>query len=118
METFKKVLKLKEVDYFQKHLEIVNSMLPVKMTPKEIEVLSNFISLKGEIAEEDRFGTTCRKIVKSRMNLKDGGLGNFLKSLKTKGFIKEDENGKLKILPFLFANSNTQVYMIKIVKDE
>ena len=46
------------------------------------------------------------------------GPWRHLKTLKVKGFIKEDENGKLKILPFLFANSNTQVYMIKIVKDE
>lgn len=113
MEKIVKVLKLQEVDYYTKHLEIVNPLLPVKMTPKEIEVLGNFMSLKGDIAE-DRFGTSGRKIVKQRMNLQDGGLGNYIKSLKDKGFLIGED--KLEILPFLQAQEGVQFYMFKIEK--
>lgn len=117
MKKITKVLKLNEVEFYQKHLEIVNAMLPVKLTPKEIEVLGNFLSLKGQIAEEDRFGTSCRKIIKERMDLKDGGLGNYIKSLKDKKFIIEGKKG-LEILPFLMIDDDTVVYMFKIQKDK
>lgn len=110
-----KALKLNEVDYYTKHLEIVNSMLPVKLTPKEIEVLGNFMSLKGDIVDKDRFGTSARKIVKERMNLQDGGLGNYIKSLKDKKFIVE-KDGQLDVLPFLKITDDVQVYMFKIEK--
>lgn len=113
MEKIVKVLKLNEIDYYSKHLEIVNPLLPVKLTPKEIEVLGNFMSLKGDIAE-DRFGTSGRKIVKQRMGLQDGGLGNYIKSLKDKGFIVGED--KLEILPFLQVEEGGQLYMFKIEK--
>lgn len=109
-----KVLKLSEIDYFTKHLEIINSMLPVKLTPKEIEVLGNFMSLTGDIAD-DRFGTSGRKIIKTRMDLKDGGLGNYIKSLKDKGFIVTKDD-TLDTLPFLKIDGDTQIYMFKIEK--
>lgn len=115
MEKIVKILKLNEVDYYTKHLEIVNPWLPVKLTPKEIEVLGNFMSLKGDIAD-DRFGTSGRKIVKQRMGLADGGLGNYIKSLKDKGFLIGED--KLEILPFLQVNEKVQFYMFKIETDE
>lgn len=115
METIKKFIKLSPEQYYAKHLEIINPLLPVSMTPKEIEVLGAFMSLKGDIVDKDRFGTSCRKEVKDRLNLSDGGLGNYIKSLKEKGFILED-SGKLYILPLLMVEDTTQNYMIKIVK--
>lgn len=116
MKKIVKSLELPEVEFYQKHLEIVNAMLPIKLTPKEIEVLGNFISLTGDIAELDRFGTSSRKIVKERMGLQDGGLGNYIKSLKDKKFLIENEQGNLDILPFLKFEGNEIVYMFKIKK--
>lgn len=113
MEKIVKVLKLNEVDYYTKHLEIVNPFLPVRLTPKEIEFLANFMSLKGDIAE-DRFGTSGRKIVKQRMGLVDGGLGNYIKSLKDKGFIVGED--RLDILPFLKVEEHSQLYLFKLEK--
>lgn len=109
-----KVLKLKDIDYYIKHLEIANTMLPVKLTPKEIEVLGHFLSLQGDIAD-DRFGTSGRRIVKDRMGLVDGGLGNYLKALKIKGFISEVD-GKLDILPFLKIDGDSEMYIFKLQK--
>ena len=116
METIKKFLKLPPDKYYIKHLEIINPLLPIQLTPKEIEVLGNFMSLEGEIAEEDRFGTTCRKVVKDKLNLSDGGLGNYIKSLKDKGFIITIENDKMDILEFLKAENSIQKYMFILTK--
>ncbi len=116
MEVIKKVLQLKEDKYYSTHLSIINAMLPVSLTPKEIEVLAAFMSLKGDIANVDRFATSCRKIIKKKLNLSDGGLGNYIKSLKSKGFIKENEEGILFIPKVLFAEEKSQGYMFKIEK--
>lgn len=117
MNVIKKQLDLKDELYYIKHLSIINPMLPVQMTPKEIEVLGTFMSLKGDIAEEDRFGTTCRKIVKEKLGLSDGGLGNHLKSLKDKSFIYSLSNGRFTILDVLLADEEQQGYMFKIIKN-
>ena len=118
MKTIKKVLFVSSEEYFIKHLSIINSMLHVTLTPKEIEVLGTFMSLKGDIAEQDRFGTSCRKIVKERLSLSDGGIGNYIKALKEKGFIYTDENGRLKIYDVLLADENSQNYLFKIIENK
>lgn len=82
----RKIIRLHGDGFYAKHLEIINPFLPIKLTPKEIDVLSAFIALEGELAE-DRFGTTGRKIVMKKLGITPGGLGNYLKSLKTKGFV-------------------------------
>jgi hypothetical protein len=115
MEVIKKALLLEEDKYFTTHLSIINPMLPKQLTPKEIEVLGTFMSLKGDIAQVDRFGTTCRKIVKTKLGLSDGGLGNYIKSLKDKGFIVKNEEGIIEIPKILFAEKSSQGYMFKII---
>ena len=116
MEIIKKILELEEDVYYSTHLSIINPMLPLSLTPKEIEVLASFMSLKGDIANVDRFATSCRKIVKKKLNLSDGGIGNYIKSLRAKGFIKQNEEGILYIPKVLFAENNIQSYMFKIIK--
>ena len=119
MEILKKSLLLNEEDYFTTHLSIINPMLPKQLTPKELEVLGAFMSLKGDIASVDRFGTSCRKIVKNKLNLSDGGLGNYIKSLRDKGFILKNDEDILYVPQVLFADRNSQGYMFKItLKDE
>lgn len=115
MEIIKKTLTLSEEDYYTTHLSIINPMLPNQLTPKEIEVLGAFMSLKGDIVSSERFGTSCRKIVKKRLTLSDGGLGNYIKSLKEKGFILLNEEGIMYIPRVLFADNDVQGYMFKIV---
>jgi len=118
MGIIKKILSVPREEYFIRHLAIINPMLPITLTPKEIEVLGSFMSIKGDIVEQDRFGTTCRKIVKERLNLSDGGIGNYIKALKEKGFIYLGEDNKLRIQEVLLADENNQSYLFKIVEDE
>ena len=44
-----------------------------------------------------------------KLELSRSGLSNHMKSLKNKGFIKQD-----KILPILFPEENEQMYQFKI----
>jgi hypothetical protein len=115
METINKQLKLPKIKYYTQHLSIVNVFLPIKMTPKEIEVLAAFMSLEGDIAEQ-RFGTSARKIVMQSMGIKPGGLGNYLDTLGKKGFITPDDTHKFVIKQLLHPDPNLQNYRFQLVR--
>lgn len=117
MKIINKTLKLDRAEYYKKHLLLINQILPVQMTQKESEVLSAFMSLEGDIASNP-FGTTGRKIVRERMSISAGGLGNYLKILKEKKFVREDENGRYVILPILIPAKYEQGYQFKLQIDE
>lgn len=118
MKIIQKSFKLNKQQYHQKHIEIINTFLPVQLTEKEIEILSHFLSLDKNIIEEDVFNSFARNIVKKKLNLSSGGLGNHLKSMIDKGFIERNENtGRIKICSFLIPEENMQGYQIKIVND-
>jgi hypothetical protein len=114
MKRVNKKLSLSQNDYYRQHLAIVNAFLPIKLTNKEIDVLGLFMSFKG-VLEKDRFGTTARKIVMSELNLSSGGLGNYINSLKKKGFITKDMQIPKLLVPsegkqeYYFILENTQV---------
>lgn len=109
-----KTLRLDKHTYYETHLSLINCLLPVKMTPKEIEVLARFMELDGSIAE-DRFGTSARKMIKENLGLSDGGLGNFLGSLKKKRFlIKDTQTDKWIIHHLLRAAKDEQEYNFKL----
>lgn len=112
----KKSIKVSHTDYFVKHLQIINPFLPIQLTPKELEVLGVFISLKGELAN-DRFGTTARKLVMEKTDISPGGLGNYLKSLKQKGFIFK-RDGALFVIPIVLPTKGKQTYEFTVLNQE
>ncbi len=87
----------------------------MELTPKEVEVLAHFMALEGDLADNP-FSTTGRKKVMERMGISPGGLGNYLDKLKKKGFIKQDKNKIITILPVLIPNKAQQVYQFRLVK--
>lgn len=111
------MLRLSKEKYYQKHLLIINHILPVQMTPKEAEFLAAFMSLEGDIAK-DLFGTSGRKIVRNKLNISAGGMGNYLDQLKEKGFILTKEDGSLFILPILIPDRQMQGYQFKLEVNE
>ena len=113
VKRIKKTLKLDKKDFYHKHLEVINPFLPIKLTPKEIEVLAEFLNLEGDL-KEDIFGTTARKVVKGNLNISAGGLGNYLKSLKQKGFIYK-KYGALFISQVVLPSEFEQEYHFKIL---
>lgn len=108
----KKQVKLHGHEYYSMHLHIINPMLPIKLTNNEIEVLAYFMSFTGTIAR-DRFGTTARNIIKNEMGISNGGISNYVTSLKKKGFINNNE-----ILPVLIPDESSQLYQFKLINDE
>lgn len=116
MSTIKKTLKLNREDFYKKHLLIINHILPKQMTPKEAEVLAAFMSLTGDLSK-DPFSTSGRKIVRNRLNLSAGGLGNYLDTLKDKKFIIEKDK-IITILPVLIPLGTTQEYQFKLEVNE
>lgn len=112
-----KTLRLSKTDYYRKHLSIINPILPETMTPKEVEVLANFMALDGELSKEP-FGTTGRKTVRTKMKISPGGLGNYLTQLKDKGFILQGTHKILRILPVLMPNEAEQLYQFRLLKNE
>lgn len=116
MEVIQK--KLKTNKFVEKHLEIINPMLPVQLTPKEIEVLASFMEIEGELVEDDRFNQLVRTKVRNKLQLSPGGLSNYLTTLTKKGFLKKHPiTNKYTIKDFLFPNKNVQGYMFKIEMD-
>lgn len=110
----RKVVRLDRDEFYVKHLEVINPFLPIRLTPKEIEVLAAFMTLEGELAE-DRFGTTGRKIVMKKLNITPGGMGNYLKSLKTKGFVYK-KHGAFYIAPIVMPGDGIhQDYKFRLV---
>jgi hypothetical protein len=109
---------LSEEEYYIKHLQIINQLLPVSITNKELEVLAAFMALDGNVVKKDRFGTTARKLIKEKLNLSDGGLGNYLKALRKKKFIHYNEFNVLEANKYLFPEQDSQGYNIKINKIE
>lgn len=113
MKTIKKHLKLNRFQYYQTHLKIVNALLPISLTSKEIDVLAKFM----ELNYKDKFCTSARKEVRETLNLSYGGLGNYLKSLEEKNFIYR-ERGTYEIVPVIIPNSSNQLYQFKLEVNE
>jgi len=116
MKIIRKALSLNKEDYYKKHLFIINHILPVQMTPKEVEVLASFMALEGDIAKEP-FCTSGRKIVREKLKISPGGMGNYLEQLKGKGFII-DKDRRLTILPILIPEKSEQGYQFKLKINE
>lgn len=112
MNIIKKALVLPREEYYKKHLLIINYILPVQMTVKEAEVLAAFMSLTGDI-QQDPFGTSGRKIVREKVGISSGDLGNYLDQLSKKELIYE-VNGKLTIVSKLIPDPQEQGYQFKL----
>jgi hypothetical protein len=112
MKTLKKTLELKEEEFFITHMRIVNSILPIKLTEREIEVLGVFMSFTGTIAD-DRFCTQGKKIARNKLNMSTQSLHNFITNIKNKKLLIINKFNNLDILPILFpSDSNEQTYNI------
>jgi hypothetical protein len=109
----RKTLRLSTDKYYEIHLNLINCILPIKMTPREIEVIAAFMALEGDIATY-RFGPSARKIVMAKLHLSPAGLSNFMKFLFDKGVL-ERQGDMIKIYPLLIPNVDEQKYLFKLV---
>ena len=119
MQVITQIVNVDNYEYYVKHLEVLNIIVPVKnnLTHKEIEVLAAFMSQDKSLIEEDMFNGVVRKKVMEKLNLKPGGLGNHLKAMIEKEYLtKNDITKKIKVKSFLIPENNNQGYRIKLLK--
>lgn len=117
MKNLVKTLRLETLEYYKTHLSIVNCLLPVKITNKEIEVLALYMYFSKSL-EDDRFGTNTKKLIRERLELSHQGLSNYMNSLISKGFLRVNNSKEISILPILHPDANQQTYMLKLVNLE
>lgn len=104
-------------EYCEMHLTILNPFLPVKLAPKEREILGFFMSLDSELAQVDRFNSRFRKEMRDKLGMSYSGLTNHLTALEAKGILELNLQGVLSIKPYLFPQEdNGQVYNFKLIK--
>lgn len=123
MDIIQKVIKVDKYNYYIKHLEFINVLLPLekKMSGKEIEVLAAFMYQDKNLIQEDMFNSITRKKAMAKLNnMSPGGLGNHLKSLVEKGFLtKNDITKKItfvdKYVKAFTPSDNNQGYKFKIL---
>lgn len=116
MANIVKVLKLETLDFYKTHLSIINCLLPVKLTPKEIEVLALFM-LYDEYLADGKFGKKVKKLIREKLQITHQGLSNYISSLINKKMLSITDE-KMKILPFVMPEEGEQSYMIRIVNIE
>ena len=116
MKTLGKTLQLEKEAYYLKNLEIMNTVLPTKLSEKEMEILALFMTYENNI-NGDRFSTIIRKEVMKKLKLSPGGLGNHLASLINKGLVVKTLENRLEIKPFLFPNPNSQDYHFRLINN-
>lgn len=115
MKVISKSIVLSGSLYYKRHLELINPMLPRRLTDGEINVLSEFMFL-GDV--EDKFDKIGRKVVMDKLGLSFGSLTNYLSSLRKKGFIIKNAKDSYDIVPILLCDNDKMVYNFKIEKDE
>lgn len=110
---------LKAKEYYEKHLQLLNIIIPANLTNKEVEVLAMFMSLDKNIIEDEMINPVSRKKVMDNLKLSPGGLGNHLKSMtEKKALIRNEVTGSIRLNPHLRPNETVQGYQIKIKRDE
>ena len=90
---------VKAADFYPKYLKLINVILPQPLTQKEIEVVSAFMELKGDLVESNRFGTEARRLIRNKFGFKThSNIDNYIKYFKTKGIlVKNDQTGLLEM---------------------
>lgn len=94
--------------YYERHLRIMNAMLPVMMTEKEVEFLGCWMYFGGGEMDE-----RIKRLVKECMGLSASGFSNYMSGLRKKGFVRGDEIWKR-----LLIDSDEQRYGIRIIREE
>jgi hypothetical protein len=85
-------------EFYPQYLKLVNVILPKPLTAKEIEILSAFMELEGDLVENDRFGTQARKLVREKFGFKKhSNIDNYIKYFKRKGILYIDDS-KLRVI--------------------
>lgn len=117
MRVIQKSLDLEPKEFYRVHLNIVNAILSNKISKKEVEILSSFMSLDKKIIEHDMFNKVSRRKVMKELKLSASCLSIHIKSMLAKKFlIKDDLTEKISIREHFLPEEFTQGYQFKLTK--
>lgn len=94
----KKTLKLNKLQYYIKHISIINAVFipdDLKLSLKEIEVISCFLRHTEGLDPSLTLSTEIREKVMNDMNISHGGLSNYLRQLRMKNVLINDRFHKV-----------------------
>jgi DNA-binding MarR family transcriptional regulator len=97
--------------YYAQHLYIVSAVFPVKLTDKEIQVLSLFM-------DKGNFFKSTRTYVKNRLNLSAASLSNYIKILVEKGYIKKSNDDMYELHDLIKLKNGRIEYNFVLQKSE
>jgi len=120
MSKRKKVFRLDGLDYYRKHLEVLNTLLPVKLTDKEIDIISILLDRDISDIEDDLLSTDIRRRLRETLNLSHANISTRLKKLEEKGFIRKtvvNKKEKKVLRNFLFPDPSGRTNYEIIIKD-
>lgn len=115
MKVIEKDFELDSLSYFKAHLGILNALLPIHITHREVEILSHFWSLPVEVRSPNMFCTEARREVSKVLGLNGGSMSNHLKNMRKKGLLLRDGDYFV-IAPALLPSDSVQSYRLKLVR--
>lgn len=112
-----KKTEFSNIEYYQKHLELVRVIYGYDIQDREIDLISAFLSLDKRLTARDEFNTNAKKEVRKILKLSDSSMSNLIKSLVNKGFIIKDSlSGLLNIVDKLRPSDIATGYKVMIIK--
>ena len=117
MERAKTIISKDRFDFLEQYYSLMNLFFPEdkRMTGTEAKVLACFMSVEGELAEIDRFGSSSRKLVTKKLGLTASGISNYTRSLRDKGIMELDKNGDFTVPAIFNAPYVETTVIIKLV---
>jgi DNA-binding MarR family transcriptional regulator len=118
-EMRKKVFSLPKREYLLKHLEVLNSIIPVKLSPTERQMIAILLDREEDLVLNDLLSKEVRKKLREELNMSYQNLSARLKRLKNEGFIYLDPaDNKWKLIKFLLPDPSGRIEYVIIVKDK
>ena len=122
MKAFKKTIKNKDI--YKEYVNILNGLL--QLSGKEMEVLSLLLEIEmtrppilGK--KQDILSTDNRRALMDATGINKNNLSMYIKVLKDKGIIREDNNGhyiNTMFIPDIKDNVSETVFILNLEKDE
>lgn len=117
MKKVSKTLALGGIKYYQAHLRIASSVMPVTPTNRELDILAAFLQHVSEGAVITR---EARKAAIEDLGISESNLANFVKRMATRKLIVpflDGDQKKYRVHPVLVPDPESQEYSFKIVND-
>lgn len=119
MKVSKKKIITEGLDYYIQNLNLINTLLGIGMTEKEIAIVAHFLNLPYNVKLEGFLDTYSKKLIRENLNLSNAGLSNYIKNLTMKKVLdRDEETGRVSINPQVIPEEGWQGYQIKIENSE